>query len=230
MTNTLTLSGWTQPKDALLPLVPQALTFDYSDYADEASAFLALAKAAHEVEQVVAWSMGAQLALKAVALGVITPKRMLLLAPPLQFVSTPDFKLGMDPLTFQQFRDNYAKNPARTKERFHALVAKGDENTHHVLRALTHHAEVEDTQRWLPWLDHLGKQSLRGLKMPYNPTITVVHGDQDAIIPVAQASHWPAYLPKVTVHIWQGVAHAPHLHDAERLKDILHMQGEHGEH
>jgi len=219
----LTLSGWTQPADALLPLAPGAAVFDYSEYASPEASFSALAQFKH-AEHVIAWSMGGQLALRAIAAGVLAPRRLTLIAAPWQFVTRRD---GMDPTTFEQFRANYAQNPARTKTRFHALVAKGDRYLQRVMAELTHHHAVEDTPRWLPWLDELGRASLEGLDFSRVPPTLIVHGAEDAIVPVAQGEKLAALLPNATLRRWEGAGHAPHVHDLARLR--AEIAAHHGE-
>ena len=82
---TLLLSGWTQPTDALAHLVDDAVVFDYSDYPNPDAAIEALKKI--KPRHVVAWSMGGQLALRAIAAGAITPTHLTLIAAPMKFVS-----------------------------------------------------------------------------------------------------------------------------------------------
>lgn len=212
----LILSGWTQPTNALATVEPDAATFDYSAYASPEDSFAALEKFKH-TKNIVAWSMGGQLALRAIAAGVLSPKHLTLIATPYQFVSGGEVK-GMDPLTFTQFRENYARDPARTKARFHGLVAKGDRDFARVHGLLGHHPEVENTTRWLPWLDALGAHSFAGESFHHLPPTLIVHGKEDAIVPHAQAAHLHAALPKAQLNAWEGVAHAPHLHDAARLR------------
>lgn len=214
----LTLSGWAQPADALVRglSLHHAHRFDYSDYPNAAASFGALACYA-EVDEIIAWSMGAQLALRAVAAGVLRPKHMTLLTAPYQFVSDAVFKGAMDPLTYQQFRDNYTRDPYRTKKKFHALVAKGDQFAKRVQTMLDHHPEVENTARWLPWLNDLGETSLRDVTFRAWPPTLLIYGIEDAIVPIAQADKMPTLLPQAQVARWSGVGHAPHLHDAARV-------------
>lgn len=214
----LTLSGWTQPSDALARglSLHHAHVFDYSDYPSAAASFEAL-RAFADVEEVVAWSMGAQLAIRAVAAGVLKPKHMTLLAAPYQFVSTEDFADGMDPLTYRQFRENYTANPVRTKSKFHALVAKGDVHARRVQGMLDHHPDVDNTARWLPWLDDLGEHSLQGVDTSAMPPTLLIYGTEDAVVPVKQGEKMLEILPQATLSRWEGAAHAPHLHDATRV-------------
>ena len=212
---TLILSGWTQPSNALAAIEPGAATFDYSDYPSPEASFPALAQF-RDVAHVVAWSLGGQLVLHAIAAGILAPQHLTLIATPYQFVSDAAVK-AMDPVTFAQFRENYAQNPARSKGRFHGLVAKGDRDFGRVLADLTHHGDVENTARWLPWLDALGRHSLAETALPPMPPTFIVHGENDAIVPAAQAALLAEKLG-AQASLWPDAAHAPHLHDAARLR------------
>ena len=209
----LILSGWAQPSDALAAIAPEAAVFDYSDYTSPEASFSGLEKFKH-TKCVVAWSMGGQLALRAIAAGVLAPQHLTLIAPPYQFVGAQ----GMDVFTFEQFRNNYAQNPARTKARFHALVAKGDTDFSRVLDGLAHHPEVENPARWLPWLDDLGAYSLDDAQLAALPPTLLVHGMEDAIVPVAQGLRLMERFPTIQRSVWENAGHAPHVHDAARLR------------
>lgn len=211
----LILSGWAQPADALRMLDEDAVAFDYSDHAPE-QALQELKNFGH-AKHVIGWSTGGYLALQAVAQGILKPQHLTLIAAPYQFVSSEHIK-GMDPLTFSQFRENYETNPARTKTRFHALVAKGDARSTRILDQLTHHPEVEETARWLPWLDYLAKHSLADTLLANTPPTLMIHGMNDAVVPFSQSAHLAKALPHATVSAWQDVGHAPHLHDSARLR------------
>jgi len=217
----LTLSGWAQPSDAVArAIAPEAAWFDYSAYPNAAASFEAL-HTFREHEHVIGWSMGGQLALRAIAAGVLRPRKLTLIAAPYQFVRTPSLAQAMDTLTFTTFRENYVTDPERTAGRFHALVAKGDARFREVMSGLSHHAQVLDTGRWLPWLDDLGATSLAGLDLTAVPETSIIHGTHDAIVPIAQAQLLADAIPSARIERWEGVAHAPHLHDATRLRELL---------
>ena len=140
--STLILSGWTQSAEPLAALAPGARVFDYSDYPSIERCFPGLATY-RETKHVIAWSMGGQLALRAIAIGALAPKHLTLIATPYRFVGED----GMGAETFRLFRESYAKDTARTKTRFHALVGKGDAKQSEVIHRLKHHADVENTDR-----------------------------------------------------------------------------------
>lgn len=216
----LTLSGWAQPADALnQALGLDAATFDFSDYASPEASFSKLA--GYSPDHVIGWSTGGYLALRAIAAGVLKPQKLTLIAAPYQFVSDAQFKGGMDPATYQLFRESYAKDPARTKLRFHALTAKGDHKMREVMSQLGHHLDVDNTNRWLPWLDALAAGSLRDTDFSAAPPTTIIHGEADAVVPIAQGEALARQLPDARLIRWEGTGHAPHLHDKLRLLELL---------
>lgn len=216
--STLTLSGWATPADAVAKAIaPDAAVFDYSDYPSAEASFEGL-RQFRDVEHVIGWSTGGQLALRAIADGVFRPHRVTLIGVPFQFVQSAEVKAAMDPFTFATFRENYVEQPERTASRFQALVAKGDSLFKQIVGKLHLHHEVTETERWLPWFDELGAASLAGMDFSMIPQATIIHGSNDGIVPVAQAHLLAKAIANATLDIWEGVAHAPHLHDAERLR------------
>jgi pimeloyl-ACP methyl ester carboxylesterase len=223
---TLLLSGWMQPVDALAHLEAGATLFDYSAHGNADAAMEQMARI--NPSRVIGWSMGGQLALRAIMAGAITPKHLTLIAAPIQFVSDAKVK-GMDPITFRQFRENYATDPARTKTRLHGLVAKGDRDMKRVMGQLSHHPKVEDVAHWLPWLDDLGAQRLGSTALASAPPTLIIHGMSDAIVPFTQSEHLARMLPRAQVNAWPEVGHAPHVHDSARLMtEIAAHRAEHG--
>ncbi|MBA4274438.1 MAG: hypothetical protein C0436_02160 [Alphaproteobacteria bacterium] len=215
----LTLSGWTQPTNALADHIPGAHGFDYSEYKTPSHAIEAL-RQFHDTSTIVGWSLGGWLAMRAIAAGALAPKSLVLLAPAFQFVNDDTFIDGMPKDTFAQFRSNYAADPVRTLNRFHGLIAKGDKHMRTVMDKLSHHETVSDTDRWLPWLDALAETSLHDIRLSTRH-IHLIHGDADAIVPVAQSAYLLERHPHMTLSVWEGASHAPHLHDTKRFQEIV---------
>lgn len=209
---TLLLSGWAQPVDALAHLSAGAAWFDYSAYATPEEAMRALEKM--NPAYVIGWSLGGQLALRALAAGAMAPRHLTLIAAPHCFVGAG----GMGAETFRLFRDSYANDPSRTKTRFHGLVAKGDREAKRVMGALGHHPQVEQVARWLPWLDALAEYQTDAGRLASAPPTLIIHGMNDAIVPMAQSEALARALPQAKLNLWEGAGHAPHLHDAARLR------------
>lgn len=223
MNHTLILSGWTQPANALAHVADDALLFDYSDYQNPDEAIEALRSI--RPLYVIGWSMGGQLALRAMAAGALEPRHLTLIAAPMRFVG----ENGMGEETFRLFRESYATDPARTKMRFHALIAKGDGRLREVMGLLGHHPEVEDVARWLPWLDDLAAHRVDVSPLASAPPTLMIHGMNDHIVPFAQGEKLARALPNAQLNRWVGVGHAPHAHDAARLRaEIAAHRAAHG--
>ena len=61
------------------------------------------------------------------------------------------------------------------------------------------------------------------------PATLIIHGTHDQIVPHAQGEFLVRHLPKASLSSWQGVGHAPHAHDGERLMaEIMAHRARHG--
>lgn len=212
---TLLLSGWAQPADALSHLAENAVLFDYSDYPSPDAAIDALSTL--KPKHIIGWSLGGNLALRAIGAGALKPEHLTLIGAPMRFVG----EHGMGPETFHLFRESYASDPTRTKGRFHALIAKGDLAARQVMELLGHHPKVEEISRWLPWLDDLGNHAISAEMLASVPPTLIIQGMNDAIVPYAQSELLARALPNAQLNRWEGVGHAPHLHDAARLRQEI---------
>ena len=92
---TLALSGWGQPYDALKELLPDAKHMDYARYDTPEAALSAMADTAMGYKRIVGWSLGGQLAVRAIAAGLVMPEKLVLIATPFQFVEMGKHSLGM---------------------------------------------------------------------------------------------------------------------------------------
>ncbi|MBX9725898.1 MAG: alpha/beta hydrolase, partial [Rickettsiales bacterium] len=162
------------------------------------------------------------------AAGALHPEHLTLIAAPMQFVSDANLE-GMDATTYQLFRESYVRDPARTKARFHGLIAKGDREMKRVMGLLAHHPNVESVAHWLPWLENLAAYRLDVSALASAPPTLIIHGMNDAIVPLAQSEALAAALPSAQLNAWAEVGHAPHVHDAPRLMaEIAAHQQLHG--
>jgi pimeloyl-ACP methyl ester carboxylesterase len=212
-----------QCKPKAVAAFEDAVLFDYSDYPNPGAAIEALGKI--NPTHVVGWSMGGQLALRAITAGALVPKHLTLIAAPYRFVGAD----GMGDETFRLFRESYIADAARTKTRFHGLIAKGDAKQKQVMGMLGHHKQVLDTARWLPWLDALALHVVDVSTLASLPPTLIIHGMNDAIVPHAQSEHLAAHLPHAQLNRWAEVGHAPHAHDAARMQaEIAAHRQKHG--
>lgn len=221
----LTLSGWGQPPQAMTALFPQAEPFDYAHLRGWEICLEALR--CRQADIVVGWSLGGQIAARAVAEGALRPELLVLIGAPFQFLWRPQAPLGMKPDLFKKFHDNYCRNPARTLDKSWALVAHGDERAQQVsarLAPLRRHVREED---WGYWLDALAEFSCHGLNFSFFPNTLLLHGARDAVSGPAQSHAFLRAIPRARLDLWRGSGHAPHLHDTARAREaILHLADE----
>lgn len=214
------ISGWGQPEDSLRGIAPEdAEHIAYAHLASEQEAIAHIAAVADECELVIAWSLGGQLALRAIATGLLRPKKLVLIASPFQFARAKEGGIGMPPDTFAQFRQNYEQNPFATLNRAWALIAKDDANG----EAVRHHLAQTDkeaviAQNWLMWLDVLGRFSCESLYLDNAPPTLILHGKNDAVVYPAQAAALEKILPRVRVEMLPSCGHAPHWHDETGIR------------
>lgn len=208
------LSGWGQPYDALAELLPQAIHVDYARNASLPQALALIAREAEGADLLVGWSMGGQMAVRALAAG-LRVKRLALFGTPFQFVADAHCEAGMGADTFAQYRTNLVANPARTFKKSYALVTHGD------LSAKALDASRVPDYDWLHWLDTMAGYSARGLDFtPFPPTL-LIHGENDVVVAPAHAALYANHLPHATAHILPGCGHAPHWHDVEKVRSLL---------
>ncbi len=208
-------NGWAQPADGLQALAADSRSIDYAAHATPEALWRALPSEAPDM--LIGWSLGGQLAVRAVLEAGIRPRALVLIGTPWRFVSGPDWPHGMGRSTYELFVQNYTTQPERTARRFAHLVAQGDARAAEILQEQSAHlAEMADHARWLPWLRALDAWSPPA--RPDLPPTLLVQGANDGIVPPAQAAQWREALPQAEVMQWEGCGHAPHLHNPARLR------------
>ena len=216
------LSGWGQPADALSSIAPEAAHVAYAAHADLAQALTHIAEAAQDAELVIGWSMGGQMAVRAVAAGYIAPRRLVLIGTPFQFVRNEKLALGMGPDTHAQFRHNLVYQPTRAFGKSYALIAHGD----HKADAVQSFLRPAPAHDWLYWLDAMADYSCADLDFSGFPPTLLIHGERDAVTGAEQSKAFHAALPRATLAILEGCGHAPHWHDPARVQHLItaHVQ------
>ena len=222
----LTLSGWGQPHNALADIVvdtvPEATHFDYSHYANIEDALTGIAAVAKNKDAVIGWSLGGQLAVRAISAGLMRPEKLVLISVPFQFVRSEAIKLGMPRDVFQKFRDNYEKNASRTLEKAWELIAIGDKNHDHIRAQLAKHTPEDIlAKNWLRWLDMLDGFSCSDLDYSKFPSSLLIHGAQDAVVNYSQIHEFSKSIPHNKHIILPDAGHAPHWHDNRAIKQYV---------
>lgn len=219
----LTLSGWGQQHGTLADIVPKdAAHFDYADYTDIERALHGIADAARGCDVVVGWSLGGQLAVRAVAAGLMRPNKLVLIGVPFQFVHSDKHKIGMPRDTFSKFRNNYEKNPARTLSKAWDLIVLNDKNHEQVMVQLEKYDKAKMLKKdWLRWLDMLDGFSCRELDFSGFPPSLILQGAQDAVVGHTQAHEFAKMIPQAKHIILPDAGHAPHWHDPHLVRQHI---------
>lgn len=215
----VTLSGWGQPPCALSAAFPEAVPVDYAACDSLDSALARIAGAIEGAALVVGWSMGGQMALRALERGIAPPRRLALIATPLCFVRADAGGLGMPRDTFQQFRANLLRDPARTMRKSRALIAHGDERADTVGGYSAAGGEKLAAHDWPRWLDALVDFSPAASALASLPPTLLIHGENDAVVEAAQSAAWKEMIPGAALKLLPGCGHAPHWHDPERVRE-----------
>jgi len=220
----LTLSGWGQPHDALEPIAPSATHFDYSDFGNVADVLGALAEVGQNYDAIIGWSLGGQMAVRAISAGLIRPKKLVLIGAPFQFVRSDFLNLGMPQDQFQKFRDNYLNNSARTLAKAWELVAIGDKNSEIVKEHLQKYNKEKMLEKnWLNWLDLLNSFSCNSLDFNNfsRMDILLLHGAGDAVVSHNQAQEFVKNIPSAKHILLKDAGHAPHWHDSAQVRQHI---------
>lgn len=217
---TLCLSGWSQAADALATVAPEgAVAFDYGCYASIEEFYAALGREQPEV--VIGWSLGGQLAVRAVVEGVIAPRKLVLIAAPYQCAADEAFTAATSAAALAESRAAFVANPEGMLKQFYALCAMGDARQKEVMLALRKGKAPQEGRHWLYWYDELVRFSFHGADLSAVPETTLIYGEADCIVPLAQGEAYLQALPKAQIHRLPHCAHAPHLHDAANVASLL---------
>jgi len=217
-----TLSGWGQPHDALAAIAPEATHIDYAHHKSVDDALAAIAAHAKNHDIIIGWSLGGQLAVRAIAAGMFKPKQLVLIATPYQFVTTPENPLGMKRDLYDKFCSNVARHPERALHKAWGLIHKGDSRAGEV-RA---HLDKQDRRKtlekdWLHWLDMLDGFSFNENNLAGFPPTLLIHGDRDVVVGHEQSRLFSDAIPYAKLMIIKGAGHAPHWHDAQGVKEMI---------
>lgn len=218
----LALSGWGQPHDALNSVVPEAWHFNYASCRSADEALSALSRAGEGLGMVIGWSLGAQLALRAIAKAMLKPEKLVLIAPPYQFVANTLLPLGMKPDLHSKFYENYKSNPPRALAKAWELVVKNDIQQERVRGYIARQDKAAVLAHdWQAWLEELARFSCHSLSMDVLPPTLIVHGDKDVVIGIEQSRYFAQQLPQARLVEFSGCGHAPHWHAPERLAALI---------
>jgi len=215
--NTIALSGWGQQHDSLQVILPKAKHIDYAAIGGIAPLFSELYN--QQCDVLVGWSLGAQLAVRAVVNNHLKPKFLVLIAPPFQYVACDEIESGINKKTFSLFKNAYKVAPNKTFRKFAAMVGKNDSNLLSILETLD--TDRQNHQGWINWLDELGTFSCKGLDFRDFPDTLILHGDGDIVTNIEQSYLFADQIYKSRLEVYSECGHAPHLHDVDKTRNLI---------
>lgn len=217
--NTLCVTGWQQNANALACIAPQdAQHIEYSTCADF-KAFASLLPATADIA--IGWSLGGQLLVRAIAEGHVKAGQLVLLGAPFQFVTSDAYPQGMPQGVWNDVVNNYTNDPVAMLRGFGGIISAGDTHATRIARILSQ--QTEPWKNGLYWLQELGRFSCADIDFDHFPPTIIIHGENDRVVYPIQAGLFAARLPRNNLHLIKGCSHAPHLHDADALRKLIHV-------
>lgn len=218
MTSVLCLGGWGTHPELMREVCDCSKIIDYRSIPSLSDLYHKLQT--HNPDSVIGWSLGGQLALRAVAEGKVSPSKLVLIATPYQFVASKDFPSGMAPKLFCSFSRDFERSPVKTLNRFYALCAQtGTGTDKNVIKTLCGHpAPVEG---WEYWLQQLGEYVPAWENRTDWPETLLIHGSDDAVVLPEQGGYLVKKIPNARLVTIENGCHAVHLQYAQKVSELI---------
>jgi pimeloyl-[acyl-carrier protein] methyl ester esterase len=239
------LHGWGAPSGVWSPLLPRLVdrfavhcvdlpghgkTRSIAPYSiaavadDVAAAAAELTGGAASPPIVVGWSLGGLVALEWARARPGSLRALVLAASSPCFVQRADWPSAVPPATLAQFGDEFAASYRRTLLRFLSLQLQGSDDGRAALAQLRGRlfGSGDPTRATLDATrDLLATTDLRGSVPDIGVPTLVIGGERDTLVPSA-ALRWVARaLPRGTLELIPGAAHAPFLSHPEAFVAAL---------
>ncbi len=206
------IPGWGATEECwqtLLPLLPGVTPhpLDWSEAARGGPAAVATALAGvPRPRLLIGWSLGAQLALQAALEAPAEADRLILFAGTARFCADADYP-GAPAAALRAMRLRLTRHPARVLEDF-AQTCFAPDGSPDRQAAYLRQAETFSIDDLALGLDTLARLDVRAPAAALSMPTLLLHGEMDAIIPVANARHLAARLPDARLQTLPGRGHA----------------------
>ncbi len=169
----------------------------------------------------VGWSLGGMLLLETLAqLEGPAPAATVLVAAPAVFCRQPDHPWGQPPAAVRAMRLGLARDPGKVLSDFlTACLAPGEEPFRD--EAAAGFAFGADPDYLAQGLDYLKDKDLRGLLSRLPTPVALIQGEQDGIVPPAQAKFLQENLAGAQLYLMPGAGHLPFVTRDQAFNDIL---------
>ena len=160
------------------------------------------------------------LLLEALAIGNLTPAKVVLAATPACFCAGEDHPVGQPRAAVRALRRTVRQDPGRGLADFAGrCLAPGEADFREEI--LENFQYQEAGADLASGLDYLLNTDLRPQLAGIPPGTLIIQGDEDAIVPPAQAEILSQYLKDAQVVRLPGAGHAPFLTQAEAFNEVV---------
>lgn len=195
------------------PTLPYAAGGDAQDAGTLEEIADSLAAAAPARCVVCGWSLGGAVALAWALHAPRQVSRLALIATSPCFVQRADWLHALQAEAMREFSRGLMHDPAAVLRRYVALQAHGDARVsrvaRHLRQALSGTVHPADAVRLHRGLSLLWRTDLRSSLPDIIQSTLVIHGDRDAVTPLAAGEHLARAIPNARLIVMEGAAHAP---------------------
>ncbi|MBT9282340.1 MAG: alpha/beta fold hydrolase [Hydrogenibacillus schlegelii] len=169
---------------------------------------------------VVAWSLGALAVLSLGPALLNGIDALVIVGGTPRFLRAPDWPHGWDARALERFRRRFVRRPVEAFGRFlRDVFGETPESIERVALPVADPSVQASAMAGLMLLERLdAREGLGDLRLP----LYILHGAEDAIVPLSAASALRERLPQGSLTVWETAGHAPHL---ERPADFCAWLG-----
>jgi len=168
----------------------------------------------------VGWSLGGMLLLEALSRGPVRPAGLVLVAAPASFCQQADHPWGQRRAAVRALRRTVREDPRRGLADFASrCLAQGE--SHFQKKILEDFQPQEKGADLAAGLDYLLTTDLTSRLSGMPEGAWIIQGDQDAIVPPAEAEFIREHLAQARMVTIPGAGHAPFLTRAGEFNEIL---------
>lgn len=184
----------------------------------------ALAPAVPDQSIIAGWSLGGMVALQLALDFTQKISGLILIDSNPQFVADQNWPWGMEAAVLDKFAEQLKQDHAGTTNRFLALQVLMAEDARNTLARLKEHMatapppEEKALEGGLGVLRHASLVSrLKEIRLP----VMIIHGEYDALVPLAAARAMRGKLPHADLHVIRCAGHAPFLSHRNEVVSLI---------
>jgi pimeloyl-ACP methyl ester carboxylesterase len=222
----LSFAGWAQTPSSLEKPLSSAfpsykiIHFDYSKFSSTEECFDALRNLNIKPKIIAGWSLGGQIAARAIETRIFNPELLILFSTPFEFVKSAKIAAAMPESSFNIFRENFVKNSLQTLEKFSLLMMLGDSKRAKEL-ADNLYLTQENYKNLIFWLDELKRFSCHDLDFTNFPKTLIIHGQGDMVVNILQAKIFADKINNSSLKILANCGHCPHISNFPEVQNFI---------